>query len=364
MNRWFPVTFFLPLVGCNVAAQLEGPSTPDGGSADAASPPAEAASPDDGGSHPTADASPDGGTDGGGAVSCSLGGGTVLATEAAAGPFNVALDGTSVYWTYQKIGSPDKSGFIRKVSKLGGTPLTIATGEMVPSSIVVAGGNVYWGITEPGSVRWAASDGSGAPSTFQSYSYTTYTQALIADGTTIYSGGNGDLLAMTLGGGATTHLTDGASMALALDADNVYWTAAGNPGTPYPEGVWYVAKSGGTPREIAALEDPMTMSENYPYIAADSTGIYWNTLKGDQILHVTSPTAPATTLAEIEGMGGMALDGASLYWVDGSNVLKVPVGGGATTTLASSQNGSMTIAVDDSFVYWANECGEIKKIAK
>jgi hypothetical protein len=108
----------------------------------------------------------------------------------------------------------------------------------------------------------------------------------------------------------------------------------------------------------------MTNYQTYPSIAADSTGIYWNTLKGDKILHVTSPTAPVTTLTEIEGMGGMALDGAFLYWVDGSNVLKVPVGGGVTTTLASSQNGSMAIAVDDSFVYWANECGEIKKIAK
>jgi hypothetical protein len=54
--------------------------------------------------------------------------------------------------------------------------------------------------------------------------------------------------------------------------------------------------------------------------------------------------------------GAMAVDGTSVYWVNGHSgtVMKVPVGGGSPVTLASGGSDVEGIAVDATHVYWTD----------
>jgi len=51
---------------------------------------------------------------------------------------------------------------------------------------------------------------------------------------------------------------------------------------------------------------------------------------------------------------GIAVDATSVYWTTSTTVMKVPLGGGTLTTLASGQTGPNAIAVDSTSVYWTN----------
>jgi hypothetical protein len=82
-------------------------------------------------------------------------------------------------------------------------------------------------------------------------------------------------------------------------------------------------------------------------------------------MRAASVSSSPITLATDQSVSNLALDGTYVYWATGSSVVKVPIGGGTITTLAYQQDGSMAVAVDDDFVYWATQqCGDIKKIAK
>jgi hypothetical protein len=54
----------------------------------------------------------------------------------------------------------------------------------------------------------------------------------------------------------------------------------------------------------------------------------------------------------------IAVDASSVYWMSGSvdgALLKIPIAGGATTVLATGQQGRpQCIAVDATSVYWTN----------
>jgi hypothetical protein len=77
-----------------------------------------------------------------------------------------------------------------------------------------------------------------------------------------------------------------------------------------------------------------------------------------------------TTLASLgqDTPDGIAVDGTSVYWtnfgIPTGAVMKVPISGGAPTTLASGQDFPQGIAVDGTSVYWTNngDPGRVMKL--
>ena len=70
------------------------------------------------------------------------------------------------------------------------------------------------------------------------------------------------------------------------------------------------------------------------------------------------------TLASGPAPWRIAIDSASVYWTDwaGGTVVKVPLGGGAPTTLATGQTHPYAITVDATNVYWTNGDSSVMKL--
>jgi hypothetical protein len=152
-------------------------------------------------------------------------------------------------------------------------------------------------------------------------------------------------------------------LGLAVDSTSVYWTdahpSAKGPG-PLDGTVMKVALCGGAPTTLA------TGDFRGRGVAADATSVYW-TNSGGTVMKVPLNGGKTTTLASTFGdanqPAAIAVDATSVYWTnvefgcmgDGgcdSNLMSVPLGGGAATTLLSGQSGGNAIALDTTSVYW------------
>jgi hypothetical protein len=208
------------------------------------------------------------------------------------------------------------------------------------------------------------------------------------------------VMTVPLSGGTSTTLAVGQAglFALAVSADNVYWTEHGSVAD---DGILSVPVSGGVPSTFAAgqasanglavhgsrlywtngLTDggalgasgtvvsapfegaldggsiaTLASGQDVPFgIAMNDSNVYWSA-------HGTIATIPldggsATTLVSgplPKNPFGLALDGVNVYWTDygSGTVMSVPQAGGAAVTLASGRLHPSAVAVDDSNVYW------------
>jgi hypothetical protein len=164
--------------------------------------------------------------------------------------------------------------------------------------------------------------------------------------------------------------------AVAVDANNVYWTNMGTP--PGPGSVMKVPVCGGEATTLAA-------ERGVPqYIASDSTSVYWTEGSAGEVgalaplvMKVPIDGGALVTLASVPNplaACGIAVDATSVYWgtmtsqnLDPAPIalMKVPIGGGTPTTLASDAfpgafGSQCGIAVDATSVYWTTQQSILK----
>ena len=213
--------------------------------------------------------------------------------------------------------------------------------------------------------------------------------ALAVDSTAVYAingAGGGNVVKVPLCGGTPITVARANAMALAIDAANVYWTDS-----PTGSGftVYAASKTGGTPRALATLPyaPPNPGTPGASGIAVDSSAAYvlglgntpgpcsggiMNCAPG-YVIRVPLDGAASTTLATREaGPSAIAVDATSVYWVDegpdvyypGDSqsqgaVVSAPLAGGSVTTLATRQTDPRGLFVQGSTLYWVDDDGMI-----
>jgi hypothetical protein len=243
----------------------------------------------------------------------------------------VTFDATYVYWTDQGDGTPN--GAIRRVLKNATGLQTLANGETLPEGIAVDAANVFWGMrTSTGGLRVGAI-GGGAGSTIAPQDTAT---SVVYDGASIFfasAGSSVGAVKRCAVAGATcsavTPLFSGTDnvFGLAVDGAHVYFATLTSSGTLYSAN-----KSDGSNQQ------PLAGALPYPLrVATDGTDVVW--------------------------VNRGPSDGAS---ADGS-VMRCAVGGcaGNPAVVAQGLSDPHGIAIDAKAIYWANaNDGTIWKIAR
>lgn len=279
------------------------------------------------------------------------------------GEKHLIQDDRYLYW------SDAEDGTVTRLSKSGGVPVVLASGQAHPGALTLAGGWLYWvsGRGETGTVvRMPA--GGGAIELIEAGQ--ARPQSIAVSGTTVVWSNLGDGLATgtvmrkELGGRLTTLASKQRQPgSIAIDAGQIYWTAFGLKRPSYfrDGAVLRIPRAGGPKRFVVAREQSMARS-----VLLDEGWLYWTT--ADELEH--DPRLGGIKRRRKEGgpiqslvlwghpTGGLALDRTHVYWLQqlGGALYRVRKEGGEPEQLMASSSEVLLqvedLVVDDRCVYW------------
>lgn len=289
--------------------------------------------------------------------SCAAGACAPMVLATGLGPADsLALDATHVY-----VGSAD--GLVR-VPKIGGAAQALAGGGVTQFSVAVDGGTVYFG--QAGSVLRMPADGSSLPTLLASAGGLG-NRGLALDAQSVYFTLTdfqpfpplSKVVSVPRAGGAMSTLASSVINATTLSVlgDQVY-VATGT----YNGKLYSVPVAGGS---ATALADYGT---DLYFVAAHATGIYMANCAKGAVTRVPLGGGAETTVATGACPAAIAFDADHLYFtesVDPGSVTRVPLAGGPAEKIAGDAPWSLAIAVDDQAVYFTNYmAGTLLKLAK
>ena len=290
-------------------------------------------------------------------------------------PTSVAVDGTSVYWTVLPPRLPGEGGppegAILKAPLGGGAVTTLASVLAVDfGAVLVDDTSIYWsnnaGMTDQ--VMKADKTDGRNPTVLARPGYVV---GLAIDFTSVYWAtqflpGTDTTAVMKIdktGGSPVTLATEQSSIGRpAVDSTNIYYARGGsatvNGVKQGPDGaVVSVPLAGGMPRTLVSLQGVTPGS-----VAVEGNYVYFTTVpyppgpsRAGTLMRVPVGSGAATTLAsESDVIDALAVDGANVYWGSWDIGLKsMPLAGGTPTEPASCQFPT-GIAVSDASLYWVN----------
>jgi hypothetical protein len=146
---------------------------------------------------------------------------------------------------------------------------------------------------------------------------------------------------------------------IAVDDENVYWSAGG-PSLGLGV-VMRAPRAGGTPVTLAT-GSPLSL-------IADGVDVYWGEAytSGLSLKRVPVSGGAVVSLAPTQSFRCLAQDQDNIYWTDqgsgeGGSILTLAKAGGAVATLAATTGSAFQIAVDDTNVYWVEDT--VMQVAK
>lgn len=264
----------------------------------------------------------------------------------------LALDAHSVYWASAELPS---AGIINRSSLSGGTFSSISMSSPAPWPCTMAVDDMfaYWASGSLGVVQRARVRGGVA----QTLSTGMGAEFLAIDGQNVYFTGQFAYpTKLALSGGGATRLADSPGAAgMAIDRHNLYWTV--RDGASTRGDVRQVSLSGGAVSTLA-------QGEGMPQgIAADDESVYWANNQSGEIRRFTHTGGLITTLAAGEFTPTvLAIDETSVYFSALDGLRKVAKSGGTPVTLAASQ--AFDIKLDQTSVYWTDGSAVLKLTPK
>jgi hypothetical protein len=221
----------------------------------------------------------------------------------------------------------------------GETIVTLATGQSDPYCVTVDATNVYWAANGDNTVMKVPIGGGMATI----LAVSPFATGIATDGTSVYWSGGLGAYKVSVNGGMPVLLSSG------FTNDNIVLGPTGLFGTDGDDALVGVPIAGGMTTRYTGGSGQNTYG-----LAADSTSVYWSNFDGTAPILKTSLDGSASiTLATGHVVFGMAVDATYVYWAEASsgNIMKVPLGGGDPSTVASGLVGISQLAMDEANLY-------------
>jgi hypothetical protein len=280
----------------------------------------------------------------------------------------MAVDDTRVYWV-------TADGYVLSAPKGGGPTTTIATGQSEPLDVALLGTTLYWSVVPPGTgpqcmVETASTAGGGADAAVTcicSAAVTTVRMTLGAGSVVFLAKGTGasvnnEYVGFSSAGGFTNVQTQGPSSAITAtttqgflgNGNGFHIDEVGFPGLTFGPAECTTSCGGTTILDMA--------------LDAEEQNILWVTQGGGVHtipIHVSGGTGAQLVVLPATPQR-MARDANYIYVTAGmSSVYAVPIAqapdAGVFLTLSSDETSPFGIAVDDTSVYWGNADGTIRR---
>lgn len=251
----------------------------------------------------------------------------VVASEQG-GVFQIQLRGSDLYWVEGSDGpAPRSFHALRRASKLGESPITIASGERISLFELQADQLHFVTVTGVAESRISvlevsALDGSGRQviATLGPNAWSFFADA---DGFYWIEGIGPEavLRAMPLTGGMPRTIALGVRRVVASDTNNLYAVSAIPVGTSYEQlQVWRLPKDGSAMQPVAVIDDP---SDEGDYrLASDGEHLYWSEETGHALRVPVAGGSPPVSLGKGPGFDVddsfppllIAIDATHAYW--------------------------------------------------
>lgn len=256
-------------------------------------------------------------------------------------PVSVAVDDSYVYWI-------EASGkVLKRVSKSGDSPITLATTLSSFGQMVLNGDYLYY--LDSGTQVQKLLKSGGTPTPLATGS--SFYDGITVQNNTVFWGASGVIYSVPITGGSITSvatsptsLQDIASIRVTNNV--VYWSQTFYPGSLFAQPI------GGSRTTLSSgvnVEPGLVIQDGFAYFAG-SESIYRVPVDGGARQTLASGRNDAYNLA---------LDTTNIYWVEAGNpigtngsVMQMPLAGGAIITLAANLAQPVAIAMDSTNVYW------------